>query len=344
MTSHQVSAPDLIPNLCSVRAVFVVVIGGELLALLIALLMSASWQALPLHLANASLAVQWVGLCSAALSCLARPQLRHLSAPWQGLLLLAVIVSVAALVTWFGMRVWRGGDPQPFLLARNAAVAALVGLALLRYFALLTRWRQQVRAESDAQFQALQARIRPHFLFNSMNTLAHLTRAAPARAETLTENLAALFRAAMADTTQPHTLDDELALTRRYVAVEEQRLGERLQLGWHIGRISSSTLIPRLVLQPLVENAIYHGIEPSRFAGQIDIRLSTDRNWVTISVSNTLPEAALSAPPRAGNRIAVDNIRQRLDAFFAGEASLSFSQADGRYHARMRFPVTHERL
>lgn len=335
---------DLLPNLCSVGAVFVLVIGGELLALLIALLTSQSWSGLALQLADTSLIVQWIGLSSAALICLGKPLTRRLPAFAQGLLLFGVVVGVAALITKISGPLLRGHDISTFLVARNAAVAALVALALWRYFTLLAKWRQQVQAEANAQFQALQARIRPHFLFNSMNTLANLTRTNAEQAETMTEDLAALFRAAMADSSAAHSLSDELRLTRRYLAVECQRLGERLNVDWKVSDNLPHCLMPRLVLQPLVENAVYHGIEPSRWAGIIAINLQTDRSWITLTVSNTLPEKSEQQPPRAGNHMAVENIRRRLDAFFAEQASLTFSQADGQYHARLRVPKTRERL
>jgi two-component system sensor histidine kinase AlgZ len=225
-----------------------------------------------------------------------------------------------------------------FTLIRNLAVATiLVGLAL-RYFYLHYESGLHRQVQATARLQALQARIRPHFLFNSMNTIASLTHDQPDLAEQAIENLADLFRASLAAEANI-SLQQELELTRSYIDLESLRLGERLQVNWKLPDQELSLNLPALTLQPLVENAIYHGIEPLSSGGSIDIVIEPSTHEIEISISNpVVPDR--QGRQREGNRMALENIRERLQLAFSGTASMAVNETQTRYTVQLKIPMT----
>jgi two-component system sensor histidine kinase AlgZ len=209
---------------------------------------------------------------------------------------------------------------------------------VLRYLYIQHQWRMQLQAEARSRIQALQARIRPHFLFNSMNTIAALTRSQPDRAEEAIQDLADLFRASLDHTHERTTLAGELTLARRYLNIEALRLGERLRVEWGLDGVPPDTRVPPLILQPLLENAIYHGIEPLPDGGLIRVTGSVEGKLVQISITNPVP--AEDAGNHEGNRIAQDNIRQRLALAFGDRAGLETVRDGQQYRVNLRFPET----
>ena len=218
-------------------------------------------------------------------------------------------------------------------LARTLALAGLAALLLLAYLRLLTRAYSP--ALSEARLQALQSRIRPHFLFNSLNAVLSLIRRDPRRAEQALEDLADLYRALIQDNRRFVTLADEIALLERYAAIEQLRLGERLQLAWELDAAPLDALVPPMVLQPLLENAIYHGVEPGTAPGRVGVRIERRGARVLARVENPYIEAHAH---RAGNRMALANIRERLQLFFDAEARIDTRIEDGRYVVEVEVP------
>ena len=215
--------------------------------------------------------------------------------------------------------------------------AALLGMAvaaiMLGYFAL--RAGAFSPAQSEARLAALNARIRPHFLFNSLNAVLSLIRARPQQAEAALESLADLFRAAMRDPGDLLSLADEIALSQQYLALESLRLGERLAVDWQIGAIPMDLPIPPLMLQPLLENAIYHGIELAPEGGTVRIVLAQRGDELTISITNPTTGQRQHA---AGNQIAVANIRERLALYYDLEARLEIEAGEHYYEVRIILP------
>jgi two-component system sensor histidine kinase AlgZ len=207
----------------------------------------------------------------------------------------------------------------------------------LRYFFVSHAWRRQVESVARARIDALQARIRPHFLFNSMNTIASLTRSDPVRAEEAVEDLADLFRVTLSDAGRLLSLKEELELSRIYQRIEMRRLGDRLKVVWDVAELPMRARLPALTIQPLLENAIYHGIEPLAGGGTVTVSGGSDGDEIEISVSNPTQSRA-EAGGRRGNRIAVENIRERLSLAFPGRGGLEIEQTDDRYCVRLRFP------
>ena len=205
---------------------------------------------------------------------------------------------------------------------------------VLLYFDL--RARSLSPALTEARLQALQARIRPHFLFNSINAVLSLIRAEPKRAERMLEDMADLFRVLMADNRKLVPLADEIDLCRKYLAIEQIRLGDRLLVHWNVDAMPSVAMVPPLILQPLVENAVYHGIEPHEGAGEIAVDIERKGKQFVIRLTNPFESGSTHI---SGNRMAIDNIRERLQLHFDAEASLKAEVVKGRYVVTIVMPV-----
>lgn len=187
--------------------------------------------------------------------------------------------------------------------------------------------------------QALQSRIRPHFLFNSLNSVASLTRSDPARAEEVLHDLADLFRLLLNDPRKLVPITAEREISRQYLEIEKLRLGDRLNVKWNVSpNVPRAAMIPALTLQPLLENAIYHGIEPRFAGGTIKIEMWTEGDHLDILISNPLPEVRRN-PHGQGNKIAQENTRQRLITQFGENANMQAFEEGGQYHVKIRMPI-----
>jgi two-component system sensor histidine kinase AlgZ len=224
-------------------------------------------------------------------------------------------------------------------LLRNAGIALIVTALLLRYF-FVASVAVHVRAEAPSRIKPAGARIRPHFLFSGMNTIAALTRSDPKRAEEAVEDLADLFRATLRDSHSPLRLKEELELTRIYQRIEALRLGDRLAVRWDVGALPMRAFVPGLTVQPLLENAIYHGIEPLENGGTVTVSGRVVDGEVELVVSNPVARDGAAGEQRTGNRLALDNIRQRLDLAYGGRGSLTVDQQPEQYQVTVRFPYT----
>lgn len=218
-------------------------------------------------------------------------------------------------------------------LLKLCLLVVLFALVVLSYFSY--RQRSLAPAIAEARLQALQARIRPHFLFNSINAVLSIVRTDPRRAETALEDMADLFRVLMAENRDLVPLADELALCRQYLALEKLRLDERLQIEWQIDDVPPDALVPPLVLQPLLENAVYHGIEPLENGGSIRIQLYTHQRHIHLLLSNPLTQGSSH---HQGNKMALKNIRERLALHYDAEASLESRAANGQYTVHIVLP------
>ena len=255
---------------------------------------------------------------------------------WAAVMVVLAVELVLATALYLAWRVLLGDEPST--LERYWALVALTTFALLAYFHL--RERALSPALSEARLQALQARIRPHFLFNSINAVLSLIRQEPKRAEVALEDMADLFRVLMADNRELTPLAREIELCRQYLGIEQLRLGERLRVDWKIDALPRDALVPPLVLQPLLENAVYHGIEPRSEPGTISIHVYALRDELHAVLRNPYREAS---DHHAGNRMALANIRERLALHFDAEARLSVKASDDAYEVRIVMPYVKER-
>ena len=245
-----------------------------------------------------------------------------------GAVVLGVVVGVQSLLAPLGY----GGGGRPLLWSLVTAGCVMA------YFHLRGAARAPVLAE--ARLLALTARIRPHFLFNSLNGVLGVLRSNPRRAEEGLEELADLFRALMQDNRELVPLADEIALCERYLNLERLRLGDRLEVVWRRDGAADASLVPPLFLQPLVENAVYHGVEPGAGPGRVSISIARRGPEVNIEITNPVLDAERH---HAGNHMAVDNIRERLMLFYDLEAALDTEQTDNAYRVRIRLPFRSER-
>ncbi|HEV7489817.1 MAG TPA: histidine kinase [Rhodanobacteraceae bacterium] len=331
-----------LPQFCSLPTLFAVMIVAELVALVVVLVpdqQARSW--LP-RLGVTSVYVQWLALLNSVVLCSMRQSLEKLPARAGFVIAWLFCIAVTALgsavvcrmdqALGLGLTVAAGEDLR-FIVA-NAAIATLIAAALLRYLFVLELWQERVEAASKAQVDALQARIRPHFLFNSMNTIASLIRTRPAEAERTVEDLADLFRAALGSGDASGTLGEELDLMDHYLRIEKLRLGDRLRVDIEADDLPRDLPLPRLLLQPLVENAIYHGVQPLADGGTIRIAGRHLPGRVEITIRNPLPVDA--APARNG--VALANIRARIEYHFGKRGELRVEPGNGEYTVTVRLP------
>jgi two-component system sensor histidine kinase AlgZ len=222
---------------------------------------------------------------------------------------------------------------DPASLPRRLLIVALTTGMLLVYFDL--RGRALSPALAEARLQALQARIRPHFLFNSINAVLSLVRQEPRRAEAALEDLAGLFRALMADNRELTPVSHEIELCRQYLDLEQLRLGDRLRVEWHVENMPPDALVPPLALQPLLENAVYHGIEPAETPGVVSINIYGARDRLHVVLRNPYRP---DGDHHAGNKMALANIRERLQLHFDVAAELTTRVGENTYEVRMVMP------
>ncbi len=332
-----------LPDFCDAAVFLRVLLVIELFAIVFALI-SYSSGSLYVQIALNSVLMQWISLSVAAILC-GITRLGYLrNTRITTVVTIGLTLIVTLLVSWLSenfaemLRIDSLSLGLGFVLLRNSAIAMiLIGLAL-RYFYVQYESERTLEVQAQARLQALQARIRPHFLFNSMNTIASLTHDHPDLAEQAIENLSDLFRASLAaEASIP--LQQELELTRSYIQLESLRLGDRLFVKWHMPYDDIEVSLPALTLQPLVENAIYHGVEPLAEGGVIDITIDRENEYTRIVISNPLLEDR-TEQHREGNQMAVDNIRERLAIAFSGEATMQQVEDDDRFTVTLKLPAT----
>ncbi|MCK6369890.1 MAG: histidine kinase [Gammaproteobacteria bacterium] len=340
-------ACNYLPDLCAPAAVLGVVLVAELGAIVMALARQSQWVSFFTDLGRTSVVLQWLSLTSAAVLCVLRPRIERLALrEGTAIALVAVMLNillVSEALYWAtdfiapGMAAdgWLPADHW-FFAARNLAIGGIVACGLLRYFYVSAQWQDNVRREATARIHALQARIRPHFLFNSMNTIASLIRGNPAAAEQAVEDLADLFRASLSEARQRITLTEELEIARVYERMEQQRLGERLRVEWDIAALPGDAILPSLTLQPLLENAVYHGIERLPDPGVVQVRGRRDGDRLEVQVVNPVPVD--DRGERSGNRIALANIGERLQLAFGAAAGLQVESGPTEFRVTLMFP------
>ncbi|HUX90248.1 MAG TPA: histidine kinase [Gallionellaceae bacterium] len=335
---NQILLPDALPNFRNLGATLRIILLVNGVVMLAVIAQAVSVRDIVQRFIDSSAFVQPVLLSSLLLLYILNDRLARL-VYWKG------VVAVTSLVVLVTLAIaYLGGDlyaptfeDMSFHAWRNALLSSAITALLLVYFKL--RALSLSTALHDARLQALQARIRPHFLFNSINAVLSIVRADPKRAETALEDMADLFRMAMADSQKMVLLRREIELSRQYLSLEKLRLGERLVESWQIDEALNDALIPPLILQPLLENAVYHGIEPLSEGGVIEVRLARVGSELHLDVRN---------PCRGqyglhnGNKMALENIRERLALQFDVEAKYTVESGSDYYHVHIQLPYVKE--
>ncbi|MFP7721978.1 sensor histidine kinase [Lysobacter sp. A3-1-A15] len=318
-----------------------VVLGGLGLATVLALAPGVTADR-AVYFGLAAMAIEWIALLTLGSLYLLRHGLSHTRALRVAYLALALLVLntwlVCALAWWLMGEAWSltpGGWAS--LVARLTGIILVVGTLGLGAFQNHWRARQLAVRAKQAELEALQARIRPHFLFNTLNTGAALVHQRPGDAERLLVDLADLFRAALGGPREI-PLADELALARRYLEIEALRFGDRLRVRWLLPDSLPDVAVPALSIQPLVENAIRHGVERVPGGGEVAVSVIDDGDGVVVTVTNPLPGPTGSAAVREGHHVGLRSSRARIEALTDGRGRLTTREVDGRYEATVRIP------
>jgi two-component system sensor histidine kinase AlgZ len=327
------------PSFCNWRLLLAVMIITELSVVLVGLGRSGlpGWQ----WLGMASVYSQWMALFCASGLCVTSGWTSRLTArgAWIGSWLIAISLAMAfSYAGWLAVFVFMPGmisDPAAMFVLKSVFAVGLVAVVFFRYLEIRARWRLELMAQAEARVQALQARIRPHFLFNSLNTIASLIPDDPASAEAATLDLADIFRGSMRRADQLISLSDELELARQYLDMEQRRLGERLDVDWRVDELPAAAAVLPLMLQPLLENAVAHGIQTLQQGGKIAVYGRTEGDQVVITIGNPLaPEGS----DTSGHGMAIRNIRERLSLAFGSRASLLTNRDKEQFYAVLSLP------
>lgn len=338
-----------LPDICTAQSLFFMVLAGVLLSIVFALLsgeiQTFKWG----DFAIIAFLVLWIILLSGAILCQLRPLLLELSLKL-GLLasyvvIIAVTGSVSLLGQWLNIEYLGAFSTIDFWITlEHVIIAGILAGVALRYLYLQQQLHMQEQAELAARIQALQSRIRPHFLFNSMNIIASLIESDPDLAEEVVEDLADLFRATLSEASQRVSLNKEIELLQKYIHIEHLRMGDRLQVDWQLDVFDDSVLIPQLSLQPLLENAIYHGIQPLAKGGLITVIITERDDFLHVTIRNPCDKKSTALAEqrlknKSGNQLALDNFRRRLQAYYQGQATLSIEEIDQQFILSFSYPL-----
>ncbi len=332
MNRNSINQNLALPDFSNSGTILRVLVIVNLLGLLAAYLRSEGWREMLSQWSNIAAVSQPLLVSSLVVFYLIEKRLRDYSYPFAVFALFAIEGLLGVIAHWLS-------EPIFEISLDRYWVLSLVTLGfLLWYFNLRNRALSPALAE--ARLQALQARIRPHFLFNSINAVLSLIRTEPSMAEKALEDLADLFRVLMADNRKLTTISREIELCREYLELEKLRLGDRLQTEWHIDKMPHDAMIPPLILQPLVENAIYHGIEPSLETGVISIHIYLRRSEIHVVIRN--PYTPGKQAHREGNKMALANIRERLSLHYDVEAGMNSELMGNVFQIHITLPYIKE--
>lgn len=337
------SAQAYLPDFCAASTLFIIVLVSALIAIMLALASHNPDKPFLLDLSTTSFFILWVALLGTLAMCQLRTFLEN-AGPTRafvlGFVVLEIICLVVAEAAWrltneFGQSTIIQDTHSDFIL-RTFAISSIVMALAMRYLYISSEWRRSIVLEAQSRISALQALIRPHFLFNSMNTIASLTRTDPKLAEEAVEDLSDLLRANLSGSANRSTLKQEFETAAIYQRIEKLRLGDRLTVRWDIAELPMRARIPSLTIQPLLENAIYHGIELLADGGEVTISGKKDGGDLLLSISN--PVAVGEKRTTGGNKMAMANIQQRFELAYGNSDAVSIDDAGDRFTISLRFP------
>jgi len=333
-----------LPDFCAAATVFIVVLIAELVAIVLTLASHGPAKQFLVELSKVSFFTLWFALLGSAIMCQLRERLEgsgKTKAFVFSFFILLVLCLVLAEIAWQITQRFRDllyiESTHAVFVGRSFAIGAIVIALAMRYLYVASEWRRSIVLEAQSRISALQALIRPHFLFNSMNTIASLTRSDPRQAEEAVEDLSDLMRANLGGLKDQTSLKQEFETAAIYQRIEKLRLGDRLRVRWDIAELPMRASIPSLTIQPLLENAIYHGIELLPDGGEVTVRGRRDGKFLEIEIAN--PVAANAKRDKDGNKMALSNIRQRYELAYGSRASVDVDEGHDRYVVRLRFPT-----
>ena len=331
-----------LPDFRAPGTILVILLVAELVAIALTI---ASYEpgSFLTELSKMSMYVLWLALLGTGLLSQIRPWAEkqgNASAFVICFIVLEVMCLVVAEVTWQITGIFAEAvvidDTHGGFIFRTFATSSIVIALAMRYLYVSSEWRRSIVLEAQARISALQALIRPHFLFNSMNTIASLTRSDPRQAEEAIEDLSDLLRANLGVQKDRSALKEELEIAAIYQRIEKLRLGDRLKVRWDVGSLPMRAQIPSLTIQPLLENAIYHGIELLPEGGQVLVTGKRNGDFIEIEMKN--PIARDSTRRTGGNKMAFANIRQRFELAYGTQGKVEVVETGDQYSVRLVFP------
>ncbi len=331
-----------LPDFCNQDVVFSSMIMAEIVALMLSIVQPGSYMDKLEYLAIASMVIQWSLMIDLILLCKLKHYLQKLAiVPFYLTIFLLLqmvtfIVSSSSdsIIHYLQLDAAFQGEWKAAFLMQNMALSVLFSIIIIHYAYLNARWKKQLLLQSQSRINALQARIRPHFLFNSMNTIAALIHLDPERADKAILDLSEIFRASMNQQTMI-SLEQELQIVKKYLQIEKLRLDKRLQVDWQIQVGDQTVQVPALMIQPLVENAVYHGIEQLPVGGNIQIQIKENEETIKIVIQNPLQKKSGNS---SGNRIALKNICERLKLIYQKNADIHIEQSESFYRVTLTLP------
>ncbi len=341
------SLPDsgLLPDFCRGEMVLNTAVLAEFLAIIFTIVIPPITANIFHDLLLISLFMQWIALLSVCALCLARPHLNRLPGNRALLFTYAMLLCITWLVGELSLWLLAAFDyvfayrPEWYLNfhARNLIVSAIINAMALRYFVARDQLRKTTLATERARAQILKHRIRPHFLFNSMNIIASLTQRAPVKAEAAIEDMADLFRLMLDERKDLVPVQNEVKVARKYLKLEKLRLEQRLNTNWNVSGVTRQAKTPVLMLQLLLENAIRHGIEHLQEGGEIDIEISMEDKNLRIFVRN--PVLSEKTGRDQEREVSLDNIRLRLKDLYGDDASINIEQTQQHFSVEIKHPA-----
>jgi len=333
-----------LPDFCAASTLFIIVLVAELVAIMLTL---ASWDGdhtFLIELSKTSFFVLWIALLGTALMCQLKSYLEN-AGPTRAFVISFIVLEIMCLVVaesaWQLTRIFAESviieDTHFVFVARTFAISSIIIALAMRYLYISSEWRHSIVLEAQARISALQALIRPHFLFNSMNTIASLTRSDPQLAEEAVEDLSDLLRANLGNSANRSTLKQEFETAAIYQRIEKLRLGDRLSVRWDIDALPMRARIPSLTIQPLLENAIYHGIELLPDGGEVTVTGTRNDGYLKIVISN--PVAVGEKRNTSGNHMAMSNIQQRFELAYGNKGAVEIDDAGDRFAISLSFPL-----
>jgi len=337
------STQAYLPDFCAASTFLIIVLVAELIAIALTLASYGPEQQFLIELSKSSFLILWIAVLGTALMCQLKSYLERVGQTRAFVISFIALEAMCLTVAegaWQLTRIYGESliidDTHSTFIVRTFAISSIVVALAMRYLYISSEWRRTIVLEAQARISALQALIRPHFLFNSMNTIASLTRTDPARAEEAVEDLSDLLRANLGNSTNRSSLKQELETAAIYQRIEKLRLGERLAVRWDIEELPMRARIPSLTIQPLLENAIYHGIELLPDGGEVRVTGSKDDSHLTISISNPVAHGEKRAT--GGNKMAMSNIRQRFELAYGNKGTVDINDDNDQFTVTLRFP------
>jgi len=344
MSNTNFKTLGFLPSLCASRSLLNLALAAFGLAFVLALASADHFKTFFINFGLTSLFVIWTAIMSALITCMISRFLKSYTPLYSSAIMIAIVVLFTLLASILGIAGRSYSTPEniqywdTLFVFKNVFLSIVITAIGLRYFFMQHQWEQHIQTDSAAKYTALQSRMRPHFLFNSLNSIAMLITSDAEKAEESLLDLADIFRSTL-DTRDRVTLNEELDITTRYLRIEALRLGRRLTVVWDMDRNSLpfNMSIPPLLLQPLIENAIYHGIQPRKDGGTLAISLYDAGKYLDISVSNPTPPEGTTSHSK-GNHIAQENLKNRLKLAYGDKAKLSITKSDHQYRVAFRIP------